>query len=517
MTRTLLFTLVTVVLFAGCVSNDVERTTTDPDTLKSLSRYRKLSLNVSSPFLKAHMKDGNLYVFDKWKNEAEDSAISGTGTLFSPARDTMATGDFSVPIHSIAIVETNVISNSGSAVAMSVFTGITLSVTFFCIANPKACFGSCPTFYVSDGDSLRLQGEGFSSSVSPALEATDVDALFRARANNGTVSVIMRNEALETHVVRSVNLLAVPRRQGCRVFASTDGTYWESSAQTSPRSAQAPEGDCLAALANVDGRERFSYAGGENLARKESIDLNFRTQPGRLYGLVVGCRQTLLPTYLLYQTFAYMGNSASEWLANIERHKDLAGAVQMERLIGGIDVATQNDDGSWRSEGEIKEHGPLAVDVHLLPLNQVSDTTANVRLTMTKGAWRIDYVALAELSRPVSPIRVFPGSVVRDGQEEAEARTKILDTTKVLVTFPGDTYTLNYTLPDANADYELFLESRGYYIEWIRKEWVKEENPLLLTQMFLDPAKALKRLAPEFKLVEPQMEECFWRSRYAQQ
>jgi hypothetical protein len=364
---------------------------------------------------------------------------------------------------------------------------------------------------------MKLQGEGFSSSVAPSLEASDIDALYHARPKNGELDVLMKNEALETHVVRSVDLLAVPRHDGCRVFASTDGTFWESTAQLSPRSAEGPEGDCANLLSNLDGHERFSYADGKDLAAKESIALSFRARPGHSYGLVVACRQTLLPTYLLYQTFAYMGNSVGEWMAKIERGKFPSGAVNMERLIGGIEASTEQSDASWRSEGVVAEHGPLAVDVHLLPLNQIADSTVNVRLQMTKGTWRIDYVALAELSSPVSPVRISPTSVLREGKENPSALEKLRDSSQVLVTVPGDNYLLKYVLPDKNASYELFLESRGYYMEWIRQEWIEEENPAKLAGMFLDPAAALRNLAPEFKRVELQMEDCFWRSRYGKQ
>jgi hypothetical protein len=153
--------------------------------------------------------------------------------------------------------------------------------------------------------------------------------------------------------------------------------------------------------------------------------------------------------------------------------------------------------------------------VHLLPVGLLSDSLLTVQLCLTKGAWRIDYVALAEISQPLLPIRVHPRAVLKDGREDIEARRLLLDPAQHLITFPGDSYTLKYELPDRNTGYELFLESRGYYLEWIRKEWIAEENPLLLGELFIAPREALKRLAPEFKRVERQMEDCFWRSRYA--
>jgi hypothetical protein len=504
-----------IVLLAGCRTRDVERQLTPAESFSKFSKDRIAELKATSPFLKAHMKNGNLYIFRSWDIEGMGSIITGQGLLLDPGRDTLTRGQITLGLDSVAILETNVIKNTGAATALTVFTGITAAVTMFCIINPKACFGSCPTFYVSDGDSLRLQAEGFSSSISPSMEATDVDALFRARPIGQEVSVEMKNEALETHVVHHVDLLAVPRRQGCRIFATTDNQFWESKAQIHPISAQGPEGDCLFELLTFDGNERFSRADENYLAAKETIDVQFRVHRGDDYGLVIGCRQSLLPTYLLYQTYAYMGQDAGYWLAEIERGNFREDCGRLTKLIGSIEVLVQKSDGQWQLAGEVNENGPLAADVHLLPLHLTSDTTVSIQLRMTKGAWRLDYVALAELSKPLSPIRVHPYSVLREGKEDSEAYAKLLDSTKHLITFPGDSYTLKYVMPTECADYELFLESRGYYLEWIRKEWIEEQNPYLFAQMFRDPENALKRLAPEFKRVEPNMEDCFWRSRYA--
>ncbi len=504
-----------ILLLAGCQGSHLERQLYSPESFSKFTRREATELKSASPYLKAHMKNGNSYVLSSWDTDKEGVTIFGDGILFGPMRDALHHGHFTVGLDSIALLETNVIKSSGAITALTIFTGITAAVTVVCLTNPKACFGSCPTFYVSDGDTSRLQAEGFSSSISPSLEATDVDALFRARPAGREVTVEMKNEALETHVVHHVDLLAVPRREGCRVFATSDNRFWESALQLPPASARGPEGDCLSAILKFDNRERFSEADGRYLAAKETLAFQFHVQPDRKYGLVVGCRQTLLPTYLLYQTFACMGHEAGYWLAQIERKDVNMGHSGMAGLIGGIEASVQGTGGSWQAFGQVDEHGPLAADVHLLPLPGSLDTTVNIELRMAKGAWRIDYVALAELSGPVLPIRVPPSSVFREGHKDAEAYAKLIDPDQHLVTLPGDSYTLHYELPGEHADYELFLESRGYYLEWMRKEWMQEQNPVLLAQMFLDPKSALEQLAPEFKHVEQSMEDCFWRSRYA--
>ena len=49
----------------------------------------------------------------------------------------------------------------------------------------------------------------------------------------------------------------------------------------------------------------------------------------------------------------------------------------------------------------------------------------------------------------------------------------------------------------------------------MRKEWLAEEDPVRAMMMFADPEGTLRRLAPQFKQVEPELEEMFWNSRYA--
>ena len=508
------FGIMIAVLISSCGLPRVDRELTPPDAFRALSKPKVDELKNQSPFLKAHLKDGSLYIFSSWEYARAGSTISGTAHKYDPGRRAGPSKNYSMSLDSVALIETNILSTSGPAIALTVFTGITAAVTVFCITNPKACFGSCPTFYVLDGNDPQLDAEGFSSSISPFLESTDLDGLPHASGKDGELTLQMKNEALETHIVRRADILAVPRKQGCGVFKDLHGHFWESPRQISPALALGPEGNCLPALSRADGRERSSRSDETDLAAKETIDLQFHLDPKSSYGLILSCRQSLLPTYLLYQTLAYMGNDAGFWLA---RPDIRSYGEPMEKLLGGIEVAVRDAHSGWRSIGSVNEHGPLARDSHLLPLGNSTDTTLAVRLTMAKGMWRIDHAALAELSQSLEPVRLQPRSVLKDGREDSDALARLLDPSQTLVTFPGDVYTLTYALSQKQAEYEFFLESRGYYLEWMRAEWIQEQNPQLLSEMFLSPAAALKRLAPDFKRVEPGMEDCFWRSRYAKQ
>jgi hypothetical protein len=152
----------------------------------------------------------------------------------------------------------------------------------------------------------------------------------------------------------------------------------------------------------------------------------------------------------------------------------------------------------------------------VIPIPRPPDgAPVTVRLRLTQGLWRIDQVGLVVLGGSVTPTRLLPAVVRRDGRTDPTALARLSDTVRTLVTMPGDAYEIEYRLPAAPERLELFLEVRGYYLEWMRREWLAEESPMLALRLMLDPAGALRSLAPEYKRAEPGMEAVFWNSRYA--
>ena len=507
--RWLAASIVVTTVMVGCGRvYKQQRSLTDPAQVATIDH--------KSPYLKAHMRDGGVYILSPWRVDSTARAVSGEGERLDANRRRVAYGAHLIALDSVALFETNVVSTHGSIAALSIVTGVSLALTTMCLTNPKACFGSCPTFYVSDGTRTVLEAEGFSASVAPALEATDIDALYRARPATRTFEVRMTNEALETHVVRSARVLAAPRHNGGRVFATQTGDFWQASEIVSPQRCAASEGDCLAAIRAVDGVERFSTTDSTDLAGREVIELEFPMVSGDSLGLVVGSRQTLLSTYLLYQAMSYMGRSAGQWLAALQRGDTRAReqSQSLGRVLGGIEVQTLDSGGTWMTVGQTQETGPLANDVRVVPLPRLRPGTSRLRLRLTRGHWRIDYLALARLSGRVRPVRLDPVMVRRGKIVDAQALALLTDSSRTLVTQPGDEYTLVYQLPEDFSRYELFLESRGYYLEWMREEWLAEENPARALMMFLQPHEALRALAPAFKAREADMEAVFWRSRY---
>ena len=348
--------------------------------------------------------------------------------------------------------------------------GITAGVAAVCLTNTKACFGSCPTFYIEG--STQLAAEGFSASIAPALEATDLDMLARARPRGRDFTLRLTNEALETHVIRWADVIVAPRPSGGRVFVTPDGRFLNATALTAPSRCTAAEGDCLAAVARLDGQERSTTADSTDLATRETIELEAVVPDSGDWGVVMTARQSLLTTFLIYQSLAYMGQDAGRFLAALGTMgpSARAQAAGLGRTLGRIDVLVPDDSG-WIVAGSVGETGPLAADTKIvpLPMRRGGAQAQKIRLRMTKGLWRIDYVALARLGKPVATQRLQPARVRRDGRDDPAAWRALRDSALVLATLPGDVYQLTYRLPPHPERYEIFLEARGYYLEWMRE------------------------------------------------
>jgi len=213
----------------------------------------------------------------------------------------------------------------------------------------------------------------------------------------------------------------------------------------------------------------------------------------------------------MYQGLAYMGNSVTYWFAELERGK-IAPRESIFDLLGGIEIFSRDSNGNWRLEGEVNETGPIATDFNVIPLSNYHHGEVELKVRLNKGLWRIDYLGLTTLSEKVLPTVIKPSSIEIIKGTETDPLIKLTQDDEYLVTYPGDAYKIKYNLPFNNA--ELFLDSRGYYLEWIRDEWVKEQNFQKLNLMVSKPSQYLKKIAREYKKLEPFMEETFWNSRY---
>lgn len=517
----------TSVLAAACNVTQAKRFADTPQALASA--------DAKAPFLKVHGREGELVLLEQWQLDATTRTITGEGRRYDAQRNLVASGRLDVGYDDVVLLETNeprTVVHSGLVVMGVVSAGV-VSGTIACAVNPKACFGSCPTFYrvpshatdATDAtDASTILAEGFSASIARSLEATDVDTLEGWVHDGGPLELLMRNEALETHVVRHVDVLAVPRPDGAEILRDGE-TFWASGRGHAPSACRAATGDCREAVVAEDDRAFQSTASPRDLAARETIELELPRGEGPV-GVVIRARNTLLNTFLFYQALAYFGSRAGEQLSALDRAEPSGPAVQRLRrfgeLLADVEVSVRTRGGRWVAIGTYREVGPLAWETKVVPIPaslvpRLPDDVLSVRLSLTQGYWKLDRVALAELDEPVVATRLRPVAAWRNHQPEPDpdpdpdALARLLDPAQTLVTYPGDRVRLRYDAPA--GPHVLFLESRGYYYEWMRSEWLFDFDPAAGRELLGRPRRALRRLAPYYARVEADAEEVFWNSQ----
>lgn len=233
------------------------------------------------PFLKAHIKNGDVCILtNNWKIDNKQKTVSGSGVKYDFNRHLIFEGELIIPIDSVAIFETNTKLNKNESdriAALSILASADLALGVFCITTPKACFGSCPTFYLQPDQNFHYaDAEGFSNAIAPSMEYFDIDALNNTKIIDGNFSITMKNEALETHCVNDVKLLAVPKKNNQTVYQSAKNEFFVCENFYKPTQALAQEGDITNLLSAKDLQERFSGADDNNLSAKESIIIDFK-------------------------------------------------------------------------------------------------------------------------------------------------------------------------------------------------------------------------------------------------
>jgi hypothetical protein len=136
-----------------------------------------------------------------------------------------------------------------------------------------------------------------------------------------------------------------------------------------PVKALGNEGDISEKICSFDGIERFSVADSHDLSEKEIIELTFRNSDAMRKGLILAFRQTLLTTFLFYQSLAYMGTSAGSYFAEIERNKNFFQTKLKSpgQLLGGIEIYQKDETENWIKCGEFNETGPIASNIQVIP------------------------------------------------------------------------------------------------------------------------------------------------------
>lgn len=475
----------------------------------------------TKPFLKAHMLNGDVVLFQQeWIIDTIKNNVKGTAMKYDYTRELVKNGMLSIPIDSVGLFETNIDLRKIETWRYSVVSSLAiLNIGGFalCQVMPKSCYGSCPTFYTKYEEGLRYSdAEGFSNAILPSMEYGDIDALPEIKSD-GPIEIVLKNEALETHNIKDIHLYAVAHEPGQNVYHGLNDHFYKSKNEFKPTSVNCGNNDLSNLLEESDFNEYYSLADEENLSSKESIIIDFNNLPkNQKFGLVTNFRQSLMTTYLIYSALGYMGDEFSDFLAQMERKGNTYEEMNLlYKELGNIDVYLWDDfKMDWTYIDGYYETGPIAMNEQLMPLNNVSSESLRIKLELNKGYWRMDQVKLVAIENEAKAMKLSPTQISSDNTQNNRALIALNDPNSYLTTFPGEEYILEFQNPSIDGkSYRYFLYSKGYYLEWMREDWLKEKDLFKLRQMIKNPKAYLRNEAKEYKKYEHLMEESFWNSK----
>jgi len=492
---------------------------------KSYKNANSLLLNsdTEETYLKVHLNDGDVMILDeKWKLDTTLNIVFGNGDMFDENRIKTSSGLLTANIDSVALFVTNRKLNEievGRIAALTILVSLDVLLSYYCQTTPKACFGSCPTFYIDETKYFHhADAEGFSNAILPSLEYSDIDALGERHINGNDFELTMKNEALETHCLKSLKLLAYPLKTNERVFQTPNDIFYTCTDKHSLTNAQNGTNDITELLIKNDHSEWFSLADEENLCAKEEIILTFKgAKEMSSMGLAASFRQTLMTTYFIYSALGYMGDEIGDVLSKIETDISYKEKLNkgIKKSLGGIDIYLwSSTKQEWTFIDSFNETGPIAINEQIIKLTESnSEDEIKIKIELNKGLWRIDHIALYKISSEVKPIELLPQVLTKNGAIESAVLLDLLDEKKRIISMPGDEFNFSFKLENAESDYELFIQSEGYYIEWMRDNWFKDKDLFKLNQMFENPSKYLSGETYEYKEYEADMERQFWESK----
>jgi hypothetical protein len=477
-------------------------------------------------FLKAHLNDGGVVLFtNDWLIDSIRNVVVGEAQCYDMNRRRTYSGITETKADDVILFETNSLNASRVRALKKnkVMFLVTAAAAFVCIVDPKVCFGSCPTFYIDNEPEsvFSSDAEGFSSAIHPSLEYTDCDGLGPRQVVDQSVSLTMKNEALETHCIDAISLVAIPLQEGERIYHNPQNDFWRCRENQPPATAVSGNSEVSALLSSSDLNEYHRWTDQGNMLEKEEVYLTFPGIPNTdQYGLVLDFRQSLMSTHLFYESLSYAGPLNSDYYVEFG-NRDVAKPGWKPAIfeeMGGIEASVwDHSKKQWKEVGIVDETGPIAINTQMLTLGKV-DGEVKVRLRMTRGAWRIDAAQLVQAVEKLD-ITEWTNAPRSIQNQQASKKELYIDPlhfeadNEYFISMPGESYTLDFDVSGDAELHELFLFSEGHYIEWMRGEWLQPTNRKKIRQMRFFPRQYLKQESAKFKEYEEEMERMFWESK----
>lgn len=479
---------------------------------RPVERGRAAPVQVFSP-VKLHLTDGSTVVFQDGALITADS-VKGRGRRFGL---TLADSGLvqAVPFDRVVAAE----SFRGEVDEVASLLG-TLAATPLVVVGVAglavALFGSCPTVY-ADATGDVAQAELFSSSIAPLMEQRDVDRLAVDADASGAVTLEVRNEAVETHYLNHLELLSVEHAADEAVFPAQDKRLFAVRAlRPFARATDRTGRDVRALLGVADGAAYVTadvvVAAQHPGDLSDHVDLVAPRPAGDSAAVVLRLRSSLLNTLWLYEyMLAGQGAAALDWLG-----RDLNSVSTTIELASFYDrrmgLAVQVwRDGAFHDVRRIYEVGPTAWGDVAVPIAVPPGDSLRVRLRFVPDAWRVDHAALAASVRPVTPRRHAVSALRTAASADApDLRARIAAPDEAyLVTGPGERYHVRFDVGPSASARTFLLAGQGYYVEWMRRDWLRTPAP----RRFVPTDSLLSEAITRWRVARPDYERRFESSR----
>ena len=464
--------LVLTLVIASCIVHRVDIVPVDVSA--------ETPILLSSP-VKAHLIDGSTVVFPEGVN-VYDGKVQGKGERFDIALENNRFVD-EIALDDIAAMESfqTPVNTGATAVASTAGTAGWVLVGG---AAALLLFGSCPTVYSVDSDVAFLEAELFSYSITPSFQARDIDKLGLQHVQDGYVELDVRNEMLETHYIDQLEVLEITHAADQVAYPDSNGQPILVGTTIEPVSAvDQYDRDIMSEITAADGQvwsatnNRMAKVSPEDYHDSLDFEFNVPKNSGEI-ALVLKMRNSMLNTVLLYDVMLKEQSFAAlDWMGHDLSH--LGNRAEMGlwyRENMGMTISVWRD-GRFRKVGRIGDQGPIAWSERILILDAPEGNTVRVRLSFVADNWRIDQVALA-IDAERGKVRTIPVTTAQTPEMVRPDIPEFLahaDDT-YLITRPGDSVQIGFDVGESNQPRTFFLATEGYYMEWMRSEWLTEEH-----------------------------------------
>ncbi len=500
-----------IIFLQSCFYFHTEVSELSPEILRRLEPYR-----IQSP-VKVHLNNGELIVY---KNGfiLEYDTLYGAGIYYNTLRDT----NFQIyqyPFDHTAYYEYYTTEFEPETMIMSTPAALIGSSLLLI-----AIFGSCPTVYSFSDTGTVLEAECFSYSVAEMFEQPDLDKLNFTKQTNNRIKINLTNEALETHYIDKFNLVYVDHEKKYSAYPTDE----EEIILT---------GDFEQ---NLSINDRFGTSIKQEVMFKDS--LHFRTDErivnelqNRILtdwidieidipeekeeaALVMNYRNTLLNTILLYDVMlSSQGAEALDWIG--DQTGNLWYAYNFDKWYRshfGIHIKVF-EDGEYSEVYRLGDTGPIIWHESAVKIPLPEGKKLKLRLEFLPDNFMIDQIGLSFDLCENYDLKEINMCSMLNTKQKTNISTKLMneDDDEYFITYPGENYEIYYDVSDIPKDKtrSFFIASDGYYIEWIRKDWIDYGAGIEPDKVFRFGDEAIKQTAVLWKQKRSTFEKHFHESK----